>query len=288
MKLFTSLILFCSINIFCCAQSSVWLIEGKGTTLYLGGTIHVLSSQDYPLPSEFDYAFAKSNVLVLEADVKKMEDPIIGQQIMMKSMYTDERTLKRVLNDEAYETLANGFENVGIPIINVEKFKPSIAILTLTVFKLQQLGLTATGVDLHFYNQAEKEGEKIFEFLESIEQQIDILVNLGEGNESNFIIYALKDLNNMEEMFQEMVTDWRKGSSNIFSKNLIEMKEDFPEIYSNLMLKRNNDWIPKIDTFLENKNIEFILVGVAHLHGPDGLLNKLKEKGYLIKQVVIN
>ena len=37
--------------------SSVWKAQKDGNTVYLGGTIHVLSKGDYPLPDAFDQAY---------------------------------------------------------------------------------------------------------------------------------------------------------------------------------------------------------------------------------------
>lgn len=41
------------------AQSSVWKVEKNGRQIYLGGTIHLLTKADYPLPGEFDLAYNK-------------------------------------------------------------------------------------------------------------------------------------------------------------------------------------------------------------------------------------
>ena len=54
--------------------SSVWVISRNGNTLYLGGSIHILRDDDFPLPTEFDLAFSQSTVLVLEADLEQMEN----------------------------------------------------------------------------------------------------------------------------------------------------------------------------------------------------------------------
>ena len=67
----------------CLAQSSVWKLEGKGNTVFIGGTMHLLSAEDCPLPPEFDRAYARSEVLVIEADIKKMEEPAMMQKVMM-------------------------------------------------------------------------------------------------------------------------------------------------------------------------------------------------------------
>jgi len=43
--------------------------------------------------------------------------------------------------------------------------------------------------------------------------------------------------------------------------------------------------MPKIDDLLARRGHAFIVVGAAHLLGPDGLLALLKAKGYLVEQL---
>lgn len=63
------------------SQSSVWEISKNGNTLYFGGSVHILRSEDYPLPKEFDMAFDNSDMLVLEADAGQMGNPEVAQKM---------------------------------------------------------------------------------------------------------------------------------------------------------------------------------------------------------------
>jgi hypothetical protein len=40
-----------------------------------------------------------------------------------------------------------------------------------------------------------------------------------------------------------------------------------------------------IENYLKTPEIEFVLVGAMHLYGPDGILRKMKDKGYKVKQL---
>jgi len=63
--------------------------------------------------------------------------------------------------------------------------------------------------------------------------------------------------------------------------------QDYP-MPAALILNRNSAWIPVIETYLTTEPIEFVIVGMGYLYGPDGLLTQLKNKGYTIKQLVNN
>ena len=57
------------------AGAPVWKISKDGNVLYLGGTIHLLGVNDYPLPAAFEKAYQQSSLLVFEADIQKLQSP---------------------------------------------------------------------------------------------------------------------------------------------------------------------------------------------------------------------
>lgn len=277
------LILFIGINITCIAQTSVWEVKADGNSIYIGGTVHVLRPQDYPLPPEYDSAYIRSDQLVFEADMEKLGDQALLQQLMMKAMYAGDTTLETVISTEAYKALEAEYLKFNIPVSNLKKLKPSMVIITLTALKMKQLGLASDGIDKYYFDKA-KTDKKELSFLESIEDQIDIMVNMGIGDENEFVLYSLKDFDNMEEELMELIETWRDGSAKNMVRQINEMKMEFPEIYNKLLVERNEKWMPKIEAYLFDKKIEFIMVGALHLHGPDGILKKLKERNYEVVQ----
>jgi uncharacterized protein YbaP (TraB family) len=62
-------------------------------------------------------------------------------------------------------------------------------------------------------------------------------------------------------------------------------KADYPDIYQDLLVTRNNNWFPQIVSMLNDQPIEFILVGALHLAGPDSVLAQLKAKGYKVEKL---
>ena len=51
------------------AKAPVWEVRLGDNRIYLAGTIHLLSSKDYPLPSAFDVAYEQSQSIVFETDL---------------------------------------------------------------------------------------------------------------------------------------------------------------------------------------------------------------------------
>ena len=57
------------------ALSPVWMVEKDGRLMFVGGTLHVLTAENYPLPKAFETAYSRSGLVVFETDLGKMEDP---------------------------------------------------------------------------------------------------------------------------------------------------------------------------------------------------------------------
>lgn len=257
----TLVILFLSFFTFAnsFAQTSVWKVTNKGNSIYLGGTVHLLSPKDYPLPKEFYTAYKDSETIAIEADIDQMENPAIAQKMMEKIMYQDDRTLSKVLNKPVYEMLKKECAKYNLPIGNLEKLKPSMVIITLTGMKMKSSGITSEGVDKHFLNKA-KEDKKGVLFLESIDSQFNLLANMGDGNENNFVKKSLKDLSETDIIMDGLISDWKEGKHKIMGKQIKEMKKDYPKLHKDLLVNRNNNWIPVIDNYLNTKKIEFVLI----------------------------
>ena len=56
-------------------------------------------------------------------------------------------------------------------------------------------------------------------------------------------------------------------------------------MYERLLVNRNRNWLPRLDALLTRNGRAFVVVGAAHLVGPDGLLAMLKAKGYKVDQL---
>jgi uncharacterized protein YbaP (TraB family) len=65
---------------------------------------------------------------------------------------------------------------------------------------------------------------------------------------------------------------------------LQDIKSD-RRMYERLVVERNRAWLPQIEALLTRPTPAFIVVGAAHLVGPDGLINTLKAKGYTVQQL---
>jgi len=268
------------------AQSSVWKITSGDNTLYLGGTSHVLRQRDYPLPAEFDVAFAASRDVYFETDVGGMMDPAFQMTILSRGMYSDGTTLDRVLSPEAWKAVQDYCAKAGAPIAIFRGMRPWMFTVTLASLELQKLGVTQEGVDIHYFERAREQG-KVTHGLETLDEHLGYLSDMGAGHENEMVLSSIEELQELPEMFDAMLTAWKSGDlAKIDETMLKDMRTEFPSVYEALIVDRNRKWLPKIDEMLKSEPTEMVLVGAAHLAGPDGILASLEKQGYGIEQIV--
>ena len=265
------------------AETSLWRVSKGDSELFIGGTIHVLSTTDYPLPVEFEQAYKKSHTIVFETDLAALAQPEFQQQLLKRLMYKEGNTLKDELNAKTYKALDEYVASTSLTMEVLNQFKPPMVIITLMMAELQRLGMTSTGVDNYFNQKAVADG-KVLDELESVHDQLDVIANMGKGHEDEMILSTIAEMQEMALIMGDMKTAWRKGDSKQLEKiGISPMKADFPDLYQLLLVERNNSWVPKIEAFLTTPETEFVLVGALHLVANEGVISKLRTRGYKVE-----
>ncbi len=109
------------------AESSVWKLDADNGSFYLAGSCHVLRKSDYPLPKEFESAYAAADQVIFETDIEALRSPDIRLLMMSKGMYTGGDTLEKKLSKKAYESLVKFCNDRSMSIDFLQNFKPWMA-----------------------------------------------------------------------------------------------------------------------------------------------------------------
>jgi uncharacterized protein len=79
-------------------RSFIWKATAKqGGTMYLVGSVHLLSEKYYPLAPVFDAAFTSADLLVEEIDMGEMVAPESQMLILTRGMLPANQSLDKVL-----------------------------------------------------------------------------------------------------------------------------------------------------------------------------------------------
>ena len=140
----------------------LWKIEGKRATVFLLGSVHLLTPADYPLAAPIEAAFDRAKVVAFEADLASLNSPQLQAKVMTNMMLPAGQTIRDQLSPKLYDQLVPQLKATGLPLEAVERMKPGMLGMTLSMMELQKTGLDEKlGVDRHFYERAGKAGCRI-------------------------------------------------------------------------------------------------------------------------------
>ena len=271
-------------------KAFVWQVSSEQATVYLMGSIHFADKSFYPLRKEIEEAYSRSNALVVEMDINKVDAELYQQLLSEKGIFKDETTIKNVISEKTWLQLQQQLRHLEVPYDTVKNYKPGALVLTLAAIQVMQMGFDPElGIDAYFLNRAASQHREIIE-LESLQQQLDLFLNMPDGE--LLLKESLRSLDEAELLMADIVRFWKQGDDAQMNKLLFEdaLKEypAFSEIYDRLIYRRNRQMTEKIESLLQNKqphNVYFVVVGSGHLIGARGIVQTLQEKGYQIKRL---
>lgn len=262
------------------AKTSVWQVKKGNDVVLLGGTVHLLPAAEYPLPAEFETAFAQSSLLYLEAPVPDPADPKAMQAMMQQLQYPAGTGLKQKLSPAVYQQLAEYLQKFGSDAAALDHYKPGFVAVQLSLLEMSATGISGEGVDSYFANKAKQQNKPVY-FLETLDFQIQLIAGMGQGYESEFIRLNLENTADLGPLMHQSIKAWRVGDlAKIDQLLLKDAKVDDPKLFQQMFTQRNQNWLGQIRHMFGNSDKELVLVGVGHLPGDDGLLALLTQAGF--------
>lgn len=267
------------------AESSVWVIRTPTSAVYLAGSCHILRAADYPLPPEFEAAYRESGKIVFETPPADMKRPEVEARLMRMTVYEDGGTLQQHLTPQAYAKVEAFCKSRGYPLEQLQLFRPWMLAMTLMVLEMQRAGFQpAEGVDDFFDNKARKDG-KMVEGLETVDEQIGFLTLLDKGMDNEQVVHTIGELEQLNVKLSALVNAWKNGDDRGLEELVRQEFKDQPTLYRALIVERNERWVKKIESYLNQPGRKMVIVGVAHLAGRDGLVESLRKSGYNVTKV---
>lgn len=267
------------------ARDFLWKVTGKSGAVYLAGSVHLLTQDFYPLSAALDRAFAASNLLVEEADLGELLSPASQMQMLARSMLPPGTTLQSAISPATFDLVSKRAKELGLPLEPLQRFKPWSLALMLESIEWQKAGFNGElGLDRHFYDQAKAAGKRV-QGLETAEFQISQFDGMAMDQQERLLTDTLKDVDTEMSNLTTLVQAWKAGDAPTVERLVLKDVKQDPQMYQRLLVDRNRTWMPKIEVLLARPTPAFIVVGAAHLVGPDGLLALLTAKGYRVEQM---
>jgi uncharacterized protein YbaP (TraB family) len=267
------------------SRDFIWKVSSPAGALYLVGSVHLLTKDYYPLNPALDTAFKDSDLLVEEADLGELESPVSQFKLLSRGLLPGNQSLDSVVSAATYALVTKRVSDLGMPIEPLKRFKPWMLAMTLEELEWQKAGFDASlGLDRHFYDRAKVDGKRV-QGLETVDYQLSLFDQMTREEQDRMLAESLKDLDREQASVVTLTNAWKAGDAATVERLVLDDVKGDPVMYGRLLVNRNRNWLPTIDALLNRTGRAFVVVGAAHLVGPDGLLAMFKAKGYKVEQL---
>src|SRR5690606_25373950 len=226
-------------------------------------------------------ALEKTSQLYLELD---MDDTGLQMAMMQGMMMKGGKTMKSMMNADDFKIVdAYLMEKTGLSLLLFNSMKPFL-VSTLVLPKLLDCPIQSVETELMKITKAQNEEvyglETVAEQMAVFDAipyqvQVDELVKSAKGN----FIDDKKELDKMYEVYQS------KDLEAMHKMTLESDNKITADYQDELLVKRNTNWIPKIDSVAKEEPASFG-VGAAHLGGENGVIAVLRKKSYRVEAVM--
>ncbi len=259
----------------------LWKATSGKNTAYLFGSLHLGDKSFYPLAATVEDAFAASDVLIVELDLRKVNMMAMAATLMTEGMYSGDDSLWDHISAATRQALEAYCKRSSLPIEMFANMKPWLAALTLSTLPFQMAGMDPSlGLDQHFLDDA---GGKRVDQLETAEWQLRLFTSLSPGMQEKLLASAVEG-NPIAES-KELIATWKSGDAARIEEFLRKHPEGPPEFSRKLLEDRNPHMADAISHCLETNDRCFMVVGAAHLVGKEGVVELLGKRGIQLRQM---
>ncbi|WP_139906020.1 TraB/GumN family protein [Clostridium thermarum] len=255
----------------------LWELNKDNTKVYMYGSIHVGDKNLYPLHQVVEDAFESSDVVVGEIDMTNTAK-LTDQAFQL--VYTNGETVLDHLSEEGKKKIDEVCEELDFNYTLLKTQKIWSFGSFLSGYQMKKAGYDANyGIDMYFMNKAK--GNKRIEELEGAEFQFDMLNNFTDEEQEKYFIMSLTNLEETKKDLDELFEIYKSGDESAMLKALGE-EDRSTNYYKKMILDRNINMTSKIEGYLNTGDTYFVVAGLAHLIGEDGIVKMLQDKGYTV------
>jgi uncharacterized protein YbaP (TraB family) len=262
----------------------LWAVRGEHNTVYLLGSVHMLSAADGALPRVMIDAYEKSTSLVMELD---LNDPGVEAALgsaVESTMLPEGESLRDLLKPALYAQFMARAAPLGLQPELADRLQPWFAALLLEQMTLANSGFAAdAGVDMQLAHRAQADHKPIVA-LETVAEQLGYFARLPMAQQVDFLGTTLRELDQEASQTAAVVRAWQNGDTAELERLMREETARSPELYRVLTTDRNRKWLPRIEALLHDGHDHLVVVGALHLVGAEGLVELLRRRGYVVAQ----
>lgn len=267
------------------AKPPVWTVHGRGATITLFGSVHVLPRKLDWQPEALKKALGQADELWFETPIDPAALLEASRLALAKGMLPEGKTLSDMLSADGKARLQREAEALRLPQPQLERLQPWLAELSIGEAAYARDGATADqGVERQLADSAPQAKRRSFE---TPAQQIAMFADAPQSVQVASLQDTLRELEQDPDQSRRLIEAWMKGDLKAIEKEGVEeLRAESPQMFDTLLTKRNAAWVKTLLKRLDARPPRrgrpprlVVVVGVGHLAGRDGVPELLRRKG---------
>ncbi|OLL29475.1 TraB/GumN family protein [Burkholderia sp. SRS-W-2-2016] len=274
------------------ARMPFYVATRGNVTLYVLGTLHVGDPVDYPAGQPFRppilAALAASQTLALELSPDEL---LVSQDDVSKYGICKRDCLPGLLPEPLWHKLALRLRGNPAALDAIKKMRPWLASLVVETYDSLSAGLqTEYGTEAQLQNVYLKTRGKIVG-LETLAQQMRAFTGLSAAQQREMLAQDLVQTpaQNVEDV-RKLHRLWRVGDADAIaawqvakSEKLARDKRVSETIDNRIVYERNRRFVNRMLQLAAPNKPVFVAIGALHLGGPKGVLQLLRQHGFVVE-----
>jgi hypothetical protein len=260
-------------------KSLLWEVSGNSLkqSSYFFGTMHLMCAEDTELSEAVKQVIKHVDQIYLEVDLDNASELLAG--ILDMRVQTG-KTLQAVLSSQDYDKVKRFFEThqPHIPFSVLETQPPLM--ISSSLYELLLQCEHKSGVEMKIIDEAFKEN-KATKGLETIAFQASIFDAIPYEEQAHDLIKSIDNLEKNRTALDEMIRMYKEQDIEKLYE-LSQSQDNITSQYIDLLLyKRNVQWVYQFTTIAKDHSTLFA-VGAGHLGGEKGVLQLLRNEGFVV------
>lgn len=259
---------------------SLWTVHGKHGTVYLLGSVHLLSPTQVWRDAQLEDVIHGTDTFLFETNI---DQNIIKQYIADKGSLPAGQSLRAMLPAASQQDFDADLASIALPEANVDMRRPWLTSVAMAAIKATKSGGSPyAGVDFSILSEAQARGKPI-RYLETIDQQLAFLVPADPKVELESFEVFLKSFRTEDDDLGPFTAAWLAGDQDRLGALMLKELGQHPDLRKAMLDDRNHAWLKEIEQIADSESGTFLItVGAAHMLGKAGLPALLRHDGYAV------
>ena len=209
-----------------------------------------------------------------------------GERLAFKYGVNLARPLARAISPEVQQRMNEAAVRLGVAPVVLSPLRPWLAAQVLRTAFMAKRGLDSSTMPEATYRQRAIDLHvPAFSEFGTTEEMLRDFASLSPEAESQFLEAALDDFEEAPDVDMGRAGEWRSGRLEGEPERATRLSERYPAFYEEVGVRRNRDWVHRIERMLAEPGTVLMVVGLGHMVGPRSLVEALGERGLVAERV---